>query len=53
MENSVELTDKDIEEITKLTNKRIHKNFPMLEHPIKDFMTREILETLKEGKWKS
>ena len=45
-------TEEDIKLITDKTNKRIHKEFPMLQNPIWEYMVREIIQTIKEGKWK-
>ena len=41
-----------IEHITQLANKKIHSRYPMLEEPIKEYMTEAVLEVEKELKRK-
>ena len=38
----------DIESITQEANKRINKKYPLLDEPIKEWMTEIILEIIKE-----
>ena len=39
------MTDK---EIADKANKNIHKEYPLLEHPIQEWMVREILKAVKK-----
>jgi len=39
-----------IEKITEEANKRVHDGYPMLEHPIKTWMTRMILQVAEDLK---
>lgn len=40
----------DIEAITEEANRRIHKNYPMLENSIQTWMTQVILEVAEDLK---